>query len=124
MKLITAVKALVLDGYNVLILRKWSGRYDFPGGRVKDGECEAVKTLEREIDEEIGIKVDIGERIIDMITIAITDEGEIVASIYLCEYKGGDIRLSKEHIEYIWVPLSKIKNSDYPKWIQEAVAKV
>ncbi len=123
MKLVPVVKALVFDGSSVLILRKWSGRYDLPGGRVKDGECEPKETLMREIDEEIGIDVNIGKRIIDMVTIANTDEGEIVASVYLCKYVGGEIRLSREHTEFWWVPVKEI-NSSYPKWIQETISKV
>ena len=123
MKLIPVVKALVFDENNVLILKKWSGRDDLPGGRVKDGECEAVKTLKREIDEEIGIEVNIVKRIVDMVTIASTEEGEIVASVYLCKYISGEIRLSREHTKFWWVPVKEI-NSSYPNWIQEAISKI
>ena len=123
MKLIPAVKALILDGDNALILRKLSSRLDLPGGKLKQDECDIVKELMREVQEETNIDIDIVKRIIDMITIAVTDEGEIVASVYLCKYKGGEIKLSREHTDFMWTPISEI-NNDYPRWIQEAVAKV
>lgn len=39
-----------------------AGRWEMPGGRVEPGESD-VQALQREIIEELGIEIDVGERI-------------------------------------------------------------
>ena len=41
-------------------------------------------------------------------------------TIYLCKYKSGKMKLSKEHQSYQWVPMNEIK-ADYPEWIRESL---
>lgn len=123
-KLSPSIKALVLDDRNnVLVLRKRSGSADLPGGRVLPDECDAVKSLLREVQEELSCSVQVVKRIVAMATIERTADYELVASVYLCRHNGGQIRLSSEHASYKWLPAGEIKNGDYPAWIQDAVRR-
>ena len=122
MRLIPSIKALVLDDDKVLILKAWNGKFDIPGGRVKKHEREPTETLLREIAEETDINVDIVRHVADT-TITANEEREIIARVYLCNYKGGDVTLSREHTDYVWKPLSEI-GEEYPSWIREAVKSV
>jgi mutator protein MutT len=53
------------DGLVLLAQRACSdlnGKWEFPGGKVEPGETHAV-ALKREIDEELGIKIEVGSRV-------------------------------------------------------------
>lgn len=72
-------------------------KWMFVGGRIDEGEKIAIKSLEREIREEIGTDV------------KYEFQGAIDAHIekrcrigYLVIYHGGEITLSEEHDEYGW----------------------
>lgn len=69
-----AAVALVLreagDGPEVLFIERarragdpWSGHMAFPGGRVDPGDADARSAAERETWEEVGVRVEEGERL-------------------------------------------------------------
>ena len=68
MKLITTVAGVIVNkNGEVLCTKRDVGKYsyvslkwEFPGGKVEEGETQK-QTLERELREELAIKVDIGD---------------------------------------------------------------
>ncbi|HTZ60636.1 MAG TPA: (deoxy)nucleoside triphosphate pyrophosphohydrolase [Acidobacteriaceae bacterium] len=61
------VAALILREEKVLICQRrpdqpMALKWEFPGGKVEDGES-AEEALRRELDEELGISADIGNRV-------------------------------------------------------------
>ena len=58
--------ALVRDGACLLCQRpggsNMAGHWEFPGGKVKEGET-LEEALRRELEEELGIEVSVGERL-------------------------------------------------------------
>lgn len=58
------VAALIRKDNKVLLTQRWPGRnlgltWEFPGGKVEEGESDR-DALERELEEELGIKAEIG----------------------------------------------------------------
>lgn len=102
-----SVKMLVLDkdGRCLLLKRSMSskgnpGKWDLPGGKIDSGE-NFDEALLREVSEETGISVSI-HRVLG------TAESELrkVRVIYLIlegHLESGQVRLSSEHDDYIWV---------------------
>ena len=121
MRIIPAVKSVIINDDKVLILKKRhyiSNPYDLPGGTVKPFENE-LNALLREIKEETNMTVkpikNLGShKIIEL------PELQVSANVYLCKYKSGRMKLSREHQSYQWVPMNEIK-ADYPEWIRESL---
>lgn len=90
--------------------------YDFPGGRIHQAEMKTplVKAFAREVREEVGSKV---KYELKEVPVAIgrhqyfsrKDKENKYLFWILFEgiYKGGEIKLSEEHVEYKWVKLTK-----------------
>jgi ADP-ribose pyrophosphatase YjhB (NUDIX family) len=109
-----AAKAVIVNSEGrVLILREANtyaegtntGKYHVPGGRLNAGEW-FKDGLKREIQEETGLTdVETGEAIhVDEWRPVIDgSEQQIVGVFLLCHYKGGDIQLSDEHDEAVWM---------------------
>jgi 8-oxo-dGTP diphosphatase len=56
-------KAIIFQNGKVLLVKDRQGRFEFPGGRMHEGE-EPVESLKREIQEELSIAIE-PERIFD-----------------------------------------------------------
>lgn len=61
--------------------------YVFPGGKMENNETE-LQTLEREIFEELGIKVTVERKIIEYNS----EYDDSIQIFYLCNYKCGDFQ--------------------------------
>lgn len=59
-EVVTRVKVLLINSNNELLLGYSHNDYQFPGGHVEEGE-DLVNTLNREIEEETGIVLNIKE---------------------------------------------------------------
>jgi 8-oxo-dGTP diphosphatase len=109
-----AAKAVIVNSEGrVLILREAAtyadgtntGKYHVPGGRLEAGEA-FMDALKREIAEETGLQeVEIGDAIhVDEWRPVINGgEQQIVGVFILCKYKGGDVQVSDEHDEAVWL---------------------
>ena len=72
------------------------GLWEFPGGKVEDGETEQA-ALEREIVEEFNTLITVGKL---LASTKINDE--TILKLYACEHKLGAYQL-REHSELAWV---------------------
>jgi 8-oxo-dGTP diphosphatase len=109
-----AAKAVIANSEGkVLILREAAtsaegtnaGKYHVPGGRLEPGEAFR-DALVREIREETGLEdVEIGEAIhVDEWRPEINGTVQQIVGVFIaCRFKGGEVRLSNEHDEAVWM---------------------
>ena len=99
---------------DILIIKRSENDEYYPGiwetvGGGMDNESTPQEALIREIKEEVGIDVKIGEPF--NVFPIIKDNGEKKIGItFLCEYLSGEINLSSEHSEYTWIDPATFRN--------------
>lgn len=84
-------------------------KWEFPGGKIEKNETPE-QCLDREIKEELGVKIEILEKLSN----SYCDYGsfEIILIPYLCKYLGDEIILS-EHKEFQWLLFSELTMLDW-----------
>ena len=118
-------KALIKKDNEVLVLFEQDGKLDFPGGRIQEREVDFDESLRREIEEETSIKVVVKNPFYRW-GLEFERNGEMVRIFLLafgCEYVSGEVKLSKEHVRYLWVDKNSYKElndvSDYFKVLEK-----
>ncbi|MCK4540331.1 NUDIX hydrolase [Candidatus Parcubacteria bacterium] len=109
-----AVKGIIRRGDGKILIVKRSsqdsfmpGIWETVGGGVKEKD-NPKKALEREIMEEVGLTVRIGEPF-NVFTFN-NNKGEFKIGItFVCDYLGGEIKLSSEHSDFKWIDPTIIK---------------
>lgn len=89
-----------------LILNYSHGHWDFPKGNMEKGETE-IDTVRREVQEETSINdINIIEGFRNQISYKYRKKGKLVNKsviYYLAQAKAQTVKLSFEHINYIWL---------------------
>ena len=111
-KLFIAGKAFILHEGKVLILRESSkysdgtqtGNYDVVGGRLTPGE-PFNESLLREIKEETGLDVQIGEPFFlnESFPTVRGEPWHIVRVFVECTVESDDVKLSDDHDDALWI---------------------
>lgn len=73
--------------------------WEFPGGKVEDGETE-IEALVRECDEELGVLVTVGSRVGDDVVLG---HGRAVLKVYAAGLSGDRAPHPHEHAELRWL---------------------
>ena len=113
--MITVIAALVEKDNKILIARRKEGdspsigKWEFPGGKIEEGETER-QAVEREMQEEFGVKVEAQ----DYITSSIWDypTRTIEVRLYRCKYIEGDFQLF-DHLEIKFVTKEELLQYDF-----------
>jgi 8-oxo-dGTP pyrophosphatase MutT (NUDIX family) len=104
-------KAFIEKDGEVLTLRHGKG-LDFPGGKIKENELDFVKELKREVLEETGLEIEVGDPFVVWHTKFPKNGHQIYLVGYKCKYKSGDLKLSDEHLGFRWVNKSNFHELD------------
>ncbi len=109
------VAALILRGDEVLICQRTKHQpmplqWEFPGGKVEPDES-AVEALARELDEELGIKAEIG-REVATIRHMYKNGGELELHFFAVDRYTGEIE-NRIFKEVRWEKLAKLPQYDF-----------
>lgn len=102
---------IIRNGGKFLIARRsthkqLAGFWEFPGGKIEEGET-AEASLERELLEELGISVTVGDFFME--TEHQYEDKTILLKAYFCNILSGEITLH-DHDQIEWVETSEFKN--------------
>jgi 8-oxo-dGTP diphosphatase len=103
------VGAAIIDDGRVLACERseppeTAGRWEFPGGKVEQGETE-VEALIRECDEELGVRVVVGDRVGGDIMLG---HGRAVLKVYLATLIDGEEPQLIEHSALRWLAADEL----------------
>lgn len=101
------------DGRWLVLKRADSTRYmpglwDIPGGTIEAGESPEQALL-REVSEEVGIDVEIGEILYVFNNMSQFPDRQTFQMVFNAKFCGGEVKLNpREHSEYGWKTFSEI----------------
>ncbi|EOC99792.1 NUDIX domain-containing protein [Caldisalinibacter kiritimatiensis] len=121
-------KALITKGNDVLILKRnntsfAAGYWDIPGGKLEFGES-LQESLVREVNEETSLQIDLAGVISTSSGINSEKKKQYITVVYLCNYLSGEVVLSNEHSEYMWVNIRNLKQKNLVYYVEEAIDKI
>lgn len=109
-------KAFIRRGEKVLVLGDPIEGLDFPGGKIQEGEDSLIESLKREVREECGLEIEVGEPFATWHNVFPEHHrlaGKRVFLVgYKCEYVSGEVALSNEHDKFKWVTKNNCKEVD------------
>jgi 8-oxo-dGTP diphosphatase len=94
--------------------------WEFPGGRVEVGETDP-EALARELSEEMGIAVQVGERVIHVEHAY--ESYDIDFCVYRCRLAQGPIRHYRVH-DHRWVRPDELDGYEFPAADEKTIAKL
>ncbi len=86
------------------------GLWEFPGGKIEPGET-VVECIKREIREELGIEIEVGDRLI--VIDYIYSQFSITLNVHHCQHLTG-IPQPIESEEVRWVTLDQLDQYPFP----------
>lgn len=127
-----SVKVLVRDkNGNCLVLKRSlsskanAGKWEFPGGKVDQGE-NFEKALVREVKEETGLTISLS-RLIGAQEVELP-ERKIIYLILEGYFESGQVCLSDEHENFLWAKPHQIIKMDlveqFKRFVEENISKI
>lgn len=98
-----------------------SGKWDFPSGKIRDGEDARTAAL-RELEEETGLKGQIlksGDSFVQE-----TPDGSFRVHPFLVLVEESEVEMNSEHTEYRWTRLCDLEELDTVPGLEKDMEKV
>ncbi len=110
-------KAFIERGDKLLVLIDPVHGVDLPGGRIQKGERNLTASMQRELEEEVQLVIQIDRPILTWIW---DKKDKNLPSVFLvgykCNYVSGELKLSSEHSEFFWVDQSDFRSKLDEHW--------
>ena len=101
------------DDKKILVTRRrkgeFTGKWEFPGGKIEKGETYE-ECLNRELEEELSIKVSIKSHYAEYIYSYPKFSINLISMV--CLYEGGEIKLT-DHDKFSWVIPANFRHYDF-----------
>jgi 8-oxo-dGTP diphosphatase len=94
--------------------------WEFPGGRVEAGETDEA-ALARELREEMGIEVDVGDRVIHVEHAY--EAYDVDFCVYRCRLRSGPIQHLRVY-DHRWVRPDELDEYEFPPADEKSIAKL
>jgi 8-oxo-dGTP pyrophosphatase MutT (NUDIX family) len=115
-----SIKGVLMDHGRVVLLENERNEWELPGGRLEAGEDPPV-CLAREIDEELGIKIDVGP-ILDCWLYEVLPGREVVIVTYGVQRVGDEpLRISHEHKRMETFAIDQIDSLPMPEGYRRSI---
>lgn len=109
------LKAFIEKDGAVLALKDSAIGLDFPGGKIKEEEWDLAEALKREVKEETGLDIEVG----DLFTAwrvkfpphPVYKINDVFLLSFRCKYVGGEFKISDEHTDYKWLTKEDYKQA-------------
>lgn len=124
MKHIEVVAAVIYKDGEILATQRgygeFEGMWEFPGGKIEPGEsCDVA--LKREIQEELGVDIEVGELICT--TEYDYPSFHLTMHCFLCSVESGEIEL-KEHKSARWLTKDTLNDVEWLPADLEVIEKI
>lgn len=115
---VAIILRLIVDVEVLFIKRKknyedpWSGQIALPGGRFKEIDGNTLRSVIREVDEEVGLKLSANAIVgmLDVISPSNMPELNVVPYVAVLE-KEDELKLGEEISYAFWAPVSELQKS-------------
>lgn len=132
MKLFVSARAVIVDADRILVLREAEydegtnkGKWDVPGGRI-NAEEPILDGLRREVMEECGLEVEIGEvlAVHENFSVIKAEDCHIIRVFYQVKPLSNKVILSGDHDKYEWMQKGEFKSKEFVSGMNEVFEKV
>lgn len=118
MKQLEVVAGIIVYNNQILCVQRGQTKYEytaykfeFPGGKIEKGETH-VEALQRELIEELDLKVEVNEQNYFMSVEHTYPDFKLKMHCYWCKAKTPEFHL-KEHIHYEWLNKDDLDTLDW-----------
>lgn len=127
---IPGVGVVVRKDDAVLVIQRGNpprrGDWGIPGGAVELGETWR-EAAQREVREECGIEITLGD-VIDAVDMIFRDDDGRVQYHYtlvdfVADYVGGDLHAASDILDARWLPLSEVSTFELPEMTRKVIEK-
>ncbi|MBI5029636.1 MAG: NUDIX hydrolase [Chloroflexi bacterium] len=127
---IPGVGVVVRRANAVLVIRRGNpprrGDWGIPGGAVELGETWR-EAAQREVREECGIEIALGD-VVDAVDMIFRDDDGRVQYHYtlvdfVADYASGDVHAASDILDARWLPLSEVSTFELPEMTRKVIEK-